>query len=64
MNNSLAKTAAAAPFANFANNRCESSLTPLMIHTECAENEDLFCQFRQLANGYQRLSLPMLLMWG
>jgi hypothetical protein len=45
MNNSLAKTAAAAPFDNFANNRCESSLNPPMIHTENAENEDLFAIF-------------------
>jgi hypothetical protein len=38
----LAKLAAAAPFANFANNRCAFSLTPPMIHRERAENEDIF----------------------
>ena len=41
----LAKMAAAAPFAifaNFANNRCESSLTPPTIHTQPAENESVF----------------------
>jgi hypothetical protein len=45
MNNSLAKTAAAAPFANFANNRCESSLTTPMIDNEYAENEDSFANW-------------------
>jgi hypothetical protein len=52
--NLLAKLAAAAPFANFANianNRCESSLTPPMIHRQCAENEDIFAiTFGNFAN--------------
>jgi hypothetical protein len=43
--NLLAKLAAADPFANFANNRCESSLTPPMIHCERAENEAIFANF-------------------
>jgi hypothetical protein len=46
--NLLAKLAAAVPFAkiaNFANNRCESSLTLPMIHSKRAENEDLFAIF-------------------
>jgi hypothetical protein len=44
----LAKLAAAAPFAkiaNFANNRCKSSLTPPMVHRQRAENEDIFAIF-------------------
>jgi hypothetical protein len=44
----LAKLAAAAPFAifaNFANNRSESSLTPPMIHRERAESEAIFANF-------------------
>jgi hypothetical protein len=46
--------AAAAPFAifaNFANNRSESSLTPPMIHRQRAENEDIFAiTFANFAN--------------
>jgi hypothetical protein len=42
MNNSLAKTAAAAPFDNFANYRRASSLNPPMTHREHAENEAIF----------------------
>ena len=38
----LAKLAATAPFANFANQRCESSLTSPMIHSQRAENEAIF----------------------
>jgi hypothetical protein len=45
MNNSLAKTAAAAPFDNFANYRRESSLNPPVIHRQHAENEDIFANF-------------------
>jgi hypothetical protein len=44
----LAKLAAAAPFAkiaNFANNCGESSLISPMIHSQHAENEDIFVIF-------------------
>jgi len=40
--------AAAVPFAKvakIANNRCESSLTPSKIHSERAENDDIFAIF-------------------
>jgi hypothetical protein len=52
--NNLAKLAAPAPLAkiaNFANNRCGSSLTPPMILNECAEIEDIFAiTFGNFAN--------------
>jgi hypothetical protein len=57
MNNSLAKTAAAAPFAkiaNFANNRCESSLSQPMIHWETAKNEDLFAMILPIVHRTNR----------
>jgi hypothetical protein len=56
----LAKTAAATPFANFANHRCESSLTPPTIHSEREENEDLFAIFAiPFANGIMAIDLSI-----
>ncbi len=45
------KLAAAAPFAKIANYRCESSLTPPIIHSKRAESEDIFAiTFGNFAN--------------
>jgi hypothetical protein len=37
----MAAAAHFAKIANFANSRCESSLTPPMIHSKRAENKDI-----------------------
>jgi len=43
--------ATTAPFANFANKRRESSLTPPIINSESVENEDIFAiTFDNFAN--------------